>query len=837
MGSTRNLTLAALVVSALAGVVWWAGAGAGFPPAPAAAPSSAPSSEVAPSPAEAPAGASVREASEAPIAGRFVEVVVVRGDDETPVPEASVWVWPPGLRAADLSTEEAEFAARDPHGFREHVSPRLATDEQGRCRVPLVGRGTQVAAGVAGWWGVGTANTSRERNVVRLEPDHSLRVRVVGAARDPVPGVPVVFRRDGSRGESVGVTDGDGRFVLRHSQAWRGSASVNAVRVHAIVPGGESLGADVDLAAPPPDDVVLTLPACGRVVVSLRDAQDRPLDPRYLGSPVAGLAVDDPSPGPFPLARDEGASATAIVGPDGKATFGAVMLGVSVTARAGFARSALEPGPVVRRPEVAIVAREGVDDVVLAGKLLTEGGRPFASRGFAVDIRRGGTPWNATGRTDDEGAFRIDVGPCAGDGANVVFVARVAAKAERSTVMLEGRTLVPGRNELGELRIAAPRPVAAGRIVTETGEPVPGVRLDVRRVDTESVSLTQTIRADGAFVVEGPVAEGVPMELSVTAQSFVTAVLPFAAGAIDLRVELRRGGSVDVVALVDPAVPQQRLRFLLRRTDVTPADRGATSGPAESTSSTDTGQCRLSWRGLEPGEYRFEAHGDDLDVPVVALAGLRVGDGPCDDPRLACVDLRHVRPIEVDVSGTGAFASGSRSSVVVRGRERWCVVQMVDGRALLASSTPLDLVVVAPGFAAKAVDRAFGKCAVVLEPAPETRLLVVKPPSMPPDAVVSLRFAAHAEAGDVMVDSARGSYGIAQLATATAAVDAKGVATVRVPLARTYDVEAHVTLPDGPTRLVFEAGVVRLPSTDEVRVEIPESDWAVRSARSGLRAR
>ncbi|MBL8748036.1 MAG: hypothetical protein JNK78_02675 [Planctomycetes bacterium] len=837
MGRTLNLTLAALAVSALAGVVWWAGAGAGFAPAPPTAPATAPKPEGTAPPVEASIVAPAREAAVAPLDGATVEVLVVRGNDEAPVPNAAVWAWPPGLRFEDLPPEEAEFATRDPHGFREQVSPRLATDAQGRCRVPLAGRGTQVAAGVDGWWGTGAVNTSRERNLVRLDRDNALRVRVVGVAREPVAAVHVVFRRDGARGESVGVTDGEGRFVLRHSQAWSASAAESVVRVHAVVPGGESLGAEVDLAAPPSNEVVLTLPACGRVVVSLRDARDGALDPRYLGSPAAGLVVGDPSSGPFPLARDEGVSAIAIVGPDGRATFGAVTLGVPVTARAGFARSATEVGPTMRRPEVAIVAREGADDVVLVGTLLTGEGRPFAGRRFTVECRRGSAPSSVTGRTDDEGAFRVDVGPCAGDGASLVFDGRSAPKSDRLSVMLEGRTLVAGVNDLGELRIVAPRPVAAGRIVTDTGEPVPGVWLNVRRIDGAPASLTETIRADGAFVVDGAIAEGVPMRLSVSARSFVATDLVFTAGSTDLRVELRRGGSIDVAAFVDPAVPRERLQFLLRRTDaVTPA-RAATPEPAEPLASTDPGRCELRWRGLESGEYRFEAWGDDLDAPALAFAGLRVDNGPCADARLGCADLRHVRPIEVVVSAPEAIAPGPRASVVVRGRERWRVAQLVGGRALLASSTPLDLFVVAPGFAAKAVDRAVGMCAVALEPAPETRVRVVKPTSMPAEAVVSLRFVARAEAGDVRVDSAGGSYDIAQLATETVSVGAAGAATVRVPFARTYDVEAHVTLRDPPGRLVFETSGVRLPSTDEVRVEILEEDWAARLSGSASKQR
>ena len=308
--------VAVLLLACLAAVAWFV-----FddiqpaPIAPAAAPASAMTpipaaavTQTAPVPAEkeprtdpaVEAGVNQREAVAPQFAGPVGEVQVVRFDTKAPVAGATVYCWPPDFDLQKLSPELMDLQRRDNDEFLKKIGLSLTTDTEGRCRVPLSRFGAQVIAVKDELWGQRhLPKDATEPVVIRLRVDQTLHVLVVDAGGKPARGSNVMARRKGGDRPTdllLGVTDAAGRIVHRHSQASAVDPATHQLDLVALFPGGESAPARVDVTAPPPD-VLLQLPPGGTVTVHVRDAEDKPIDPAFLGEPSANIAtfVEKPS--------------------------------------------------------------------------------------------------------------------------------------------------------------------------------------------------------------------------------------------------------------------------------------------------------------------------------------------------------------------------------------------------------------------------------------------------------------------------------------------------------------------------------------------------------------
>ena len=869
-----RVPLAVLVLLCLAAVAWLVSQNIIY--SVAIAPAIAPTSAVTPIPAatvmeavpvvtekEPPsgtaleAGANQRQAVAPQFTGPVGEVQVVRFDDKTPIAGATVFCWPPDFDWRKMSPELQELQRRDSDEFLKKIGLSLTTDADGRCRVPLQSYGAQVTAVKDELWGQGhLRKDATEPIVVALRVDQTLHVLVVDAGGKPARGSNVMVRRKGGDRPmdfGLGATDAAGRVVKRHVQEIAGEAATQQVDLVASMPGGESPPQSVDAAAPPPE-VLLHLPPGGTVTVHVRDAEDKPIDPTFLGEPSVSLATFAEKPG------NERAGAEGLNRPQssvqldegGNAVFSPVAFGRFVLANVGWGlRSAVVPGPTLESRYVELTVREGADDVVLTGTLLDADERPFATSQYSVACKYKNGTSGQGGRTDASGRFRLAVPRLpTGQQIAVSFDTIVAHTADRQACELPPRLLTKGRNDLGEVRLARHSLLVEGKVVMADGsEPVP-IQIQVERKDASRWQQEWNLHPEwgkaGAFTMRSSMQKGTPIRLVVQSDSFLpVAPIECAAGDTGIEIKLAKGGSARATFLVDATLPLERLTFRFRRPDAPPDPTGRAEmmermrhfpGQVQA----KDGRLQRDWQGLEPGRYRLQALCAGVAEPIVAIDAIEIADGPCTDPRLVDIELRgRVRAFEIRATASDGSPIASRDAfVVIRSSgDDWCGFSLAPGFVKLAAPVAVDLIVLAKGHKVAFVNGVLDARTIALEAATEAQLALALPSPLPEGAQLQLRLKPTLELprrARMQLDNGSG-MGAENFFVEEATVDAAGKATVPVRFPGAYTVEA--TLSSGrrggiPIR-DFEPRTITLPATGEVAVRVGQKglDRALEVAR------
>lgn len=714
------------------------------------------------------------------------------------------------IRFEDSTTEEAEELVaqshRDIEVFLERTGGETTTDAEGRCRVPLPGpTGLWITARADSSFGSlflpPTRDPSRER-ILEVGPDHTLRVLAVDVDGRPAAGIRIGSKPRNAAGAEfwqIGVTGPEGRLEIAHAQTRMPNGQAPGVLdLFALVPGRRGAAVAVDWAAPPPE-VVLHLPATGSVTVRVLEADGTPIDIRYSDRRRVRLAAfaapvndaNEPSSPSIDLPGE------AEIGPGGVASFAHV--GLDRYLIAGFDTMASQPsfaGPTAGRMHVEVALRRDPGHVVVTGRLLDVDGEPLAHRRIemccAPEVR--GT---FRTRTAEDARFRLDLGAGAVGAGRILRIDLLPASRPGKGVELPACTLRAGDNDLGDIAVAAPRLVVAGRVVREAGvHPTERPPLHVeRRIGDRWFELP----GSGAFAwpevdrfeLRQVVPEGAVLRLAVANGSWQpVAPIEFTAGATDLAVTLVASASVSATFLIDEATPHL-LQFALTRS--APHDA---SGPppvwgrgwpmSSAFGREPAGTVCQVWSGLPAGTYRLTVRCRGEDRDLVAIDSIALRSGPCADPRLQSIDLRgRARSLHVRVRDEDGRVPSDAIVVPVHDGNRLEAFEVRDGSVQLPVSGPTDLLVIAPGRRVQRLPRLSMDADVTLSPAGEVRIRVLGVEGVPPG--MALRLCVEAPSplaeGVVLQRAAGRSHLLADLFVEQVQVGDDGTATahVRVP--------------------------------------------------------
>lgn len=764
-------------------------------------------------------------------------------------------------RLAELDPEARRALQNDGEALLRRFGERLVADDQGVVQWPWRSRerGSWYATGRLGgqfgetWVSMDlAAGATSSVHELRLGFDRRFAVQVFYAARQPAAGVDLRahFVRSGTEPQAgshaLGATGPDGRFVAHHVQTWGDriapqGASLLA-RIAVDLPGVELHEAatqqSVDVASPPGELPPLFLPPTGRIVVAVRDASGVPMP----GQEVE-LLEDQPVPGRSFHATSDAA---------GTATFPYVGLGRSWRVDKDHLpteRRLLVAGPRVA-DEVVRVTLQPLGMPVLTGRLLREGS-PAADLFLRAEAAG---RYLAAGplRTDADGRFRISLADAA-VGRTLTELSLRPFAPER---LFDGtfaqwrgdRLLTPGEHDLGALPLQPEPVVVAGRclVAGEGAEPA-DVRLVVEastgppEAPWQVVRLSPQREADGRFALFGT-APAAALRLVVESDNRLVPIapIPFVRGARDLRIELRRGGSLRASIVAGSQIGGFCLVPLLVPAGVAldlPASEQFQPGrdprvPRNSVVLRDEPwETGYAWPAVAPGRYRLEVRARGLQRPLLVVGDIEIVDGQCNEearlqhlavPGLRTVELQ-LPQVERAVRAPGSLGLGLVAALDGEefGEPCW---QIDDAKVLFATVEPLDVRVRLHGFQDRILRGLVGDQVVELAPGLPVTLRVVE---FQPPAGTELRLAVAAvddpltRARPAVYSAAAGGALPPYRLPGFGGAVADGTVQVALPVAGRYRLSAQLRSPDGSVR-----DLVVAPA--EVAVGATGGEFAVR---------
>jgi hypothetical protein len=438
--------------------------------------------------------------------GEALDILVVDGDTDAPVPDATVLFGPQeysmGLTPAERKRLERgeidiEYCLRK-SGFATR------SDASGRARVRRFPVGVHVVALTAGHYGRLHIQTKRPQPeagwVVHLLRDYTIEVTVVDANGEPAVGVRVSLagywsRPDGGedrlvRTWPVRTRAPDGMFVRRHAYAAparAGTPSFGQARdTHLIVTlPGMRLTVPVQFADEAHIRARVELPPTGRIRVTIVDGEGNAMPA------VERVAIKE----------QVGRSTSVLVGEDGVARFDPVGLGreFTLSARAGGLTQKLDLAGPTRAGETieAVLAFPVLGTVVVRirsvlGKF-SEKGRPY----FNLRYESGRY---LTGRlVDANGEYVVSHVP-----VGKTWKVQCDLYNHRLEKTFTGPRASGERVEV-ELSAGAEAAILTGRALDETGNglPIKSLKLEFR-CESNDMSLHATTDDGGCFAVGIP---------------------------------------------------------------------------------------------------------------------------------------------------------------------------------------------------------------------------------------------------------------------------------------------------------------------------------------------
>lgn len=692
-----------------------------------------------------------RVAAPASFVGPGADVLVVEFGSNTPIADAEVLCSPPDLDWQKLTPTQRKLFSDDREAALRQLQAPFRSDAAGRCRVPLGKDGTQVIAHhgdrrAEGWIDKGTPQPF----VLALRQDRTLRVRVLLADGRPARGLQVMATRERDKRQfGCGITDDEGRAEHHHLQQLAGEEATARLMVRAEFAGGASEPVAVE-SSDPPAEVLLRLPACGTLVVHVRDIDGKPIDPAMLEDAKVAVTLWSDRPSDRYDENNVAGRAQAPIDANGDATFHALAFGHLLRAQTGHStKSAMVPGPTAVEPRSELVLQEGASHAICTGVLLTSDGNPYTGV-FQLYLRfRHGLVGNG-GRTGAAGRFRVALGDSAvGQHATPSFDTLLASRLSGDPAMAaerESLEVTKGINDLGEVRLEPHSVLLQGRF---EGDALPErlplqLQFEVKRGEAWDVEWNlQPVWSGHSFTVSSGIRPGTPARLKVNTTSFLPiAPIEFSAGATDVRIPLRLGGEVSAWFLVDAGVPTDGLRIQLRAVDAPPPDASRQFDDQHRWQGSEPidGKLGRSWTGLAPGRYRLEARAPGAAQPLAVVDAIDVSDGPCKDERLQAIDLRgRLRTVTVRATSPDGSAIASRDAfVIVRDGDVWTGHNLGNGEVLLTAAGPLDLLVSAPRHEMATLDGVFESRTVALAAATPTTLVIAWPEPVPAGTTASL---------------------------------------------------------------------------------------------------
>lgn len=609
-------------------------------------------------------------------------------------------------------------------------------DAAGEVRIPLAAaRSWTVYGRTAERWGVlfvefATAQAASPVPVLRLQPDRTLRARVLDDANRPLAGVRVCLADDEGIAEQVAgawrVSEApDGIATFRHVQQfvnerWQGDGVVAL-----DCPTDPLVFAPVRFDDLPAEPIELRLPATGAVVLTLVD-QD-------------GRRVDD--------TRDELSAQIAVLTDGGQRRH-----------QVGFRGAELRLQPVglglrlavrVDEPEVTgsiefagptqlfeVIERTFavVRHPTLGGRLVDRSGAPQQGYWFATHLRDVRGIYNQYFETGADGRFVIGIPEPGPDAPRALWFHRTLPDREHHAFCrLDDLGLHGGRNEIGDVVLGPPPLLVEGTVVDEAGKPVAGAELAVLRgTPDEAWSLDSVERpaavsdADGAFRVTAHHL-GTSLLLQASRKDSRSELVPFVVGG-------------PPVTCVLPSVGAARMPITLRG-DLTPEDlvfefRDVATGRGRAAVARYVWRDGAAeWRGLQPARYEFSVRLLGAASPSLAVTETIVRDTTVTLPAQELGD--GVQRLTVTVRGDdGATIDAAYVVVDPEGPAGPARIALIarDGRCELHKGTkPVDLLVIAPGCRQQLVRGVTGDATVRLARGIEVEVTVVLPAGFPGD--------------------------------------------------------------------------------------------------------
>ena len=762
-----------------------------------------------PTDASAPkADSEVRAAAAAPTNARplpddanWLTITVVDKATSQPVAGAKV-MWSDETLHEFLGFEEGRWDEWDETtqlGFREPETMALrggwstVTDDKGQARVTLREQTTVIGRHESRY-----GLLLLRKNTVAppggykllLDDDKRLQVKVVTAAGQPAANVPigiVPFRRNGEAfgwfaWNAYALTDAEGLASVSHVQALLEEAKQVdgfadeqlAWRVRATLPGNDEQGVEFAIESPPSEPVVLRLPPCGTVKVRAQ----------FGGKPLAGFrtafltefAGEDHEP-KFPTHRvrradDEGTVRFPHV-PTGKQFYvGNYQLGLNRQFQ----------GPVAADQEVEIVLEPGKQVTIWRGRLLLPDGTPAATMPGTLEFHGQEVGGQENLRTDAEGRFQVatnasgDEEPSAEPGQvpnreiEKIGITIRQKDAPPLQVKLTPRTLRPGIEELGDLKLDTGPVVVAGRLLA--GEEPFRRRVHVR-VQREFPGegrrqprwndlgeLTQWAdHRQGVFAVYGDVPAGRYRLQVWCGEALPIAPIEFQPGTKDLVVAVDTGTPVAASLLMAEKMPTDQLQAKLVPTappvepQPAPAGEGRRGRKLELTTNPQLQSGErydLQWPAVPNGSYTLELTLATRKEPILAITDVVVPPPEGGDPRLVDIDLRtalrkatiHLfdaegKPAEQDMGVVFPFGLPEQSE--------WQGQVFHDHKVeLLLPPGPADLLVTMRGYRPQRVACLGERVDVRLDPWPTVEL-IASTPAVPPGMQLQARLSPAAD--------------------------------------------------------------------------------------------
>lgn len=854
MVATRNRSLFALALGivVLAIVVWWISAG-GETAAPDRPPAEGPTAASPPGTPErravssAVAGSSSIEREHAVPAAeesgpRHVTVRVV---DESGQPVAGAEVgWhvervPEDYRHDDRERERLAFAGE-----------LRTSDAEGRVSIPfedvlswtVYGRDADRFGLV--FVPIAQAAEVHELHLVR---DITIRAQVIDPGGRPVAGVRVALADDaGIERFSMQVfretTEPDGIVTFHHAQQFIRDDWGNDGAVLLGFPLERPVFARVEFDAVAAEPYVLQLPGTGSVHVELVDRDGRPVEDLTETVYARLYQLLQGNERRFWLPFD---------GPRLDLLHVGIGLRFRLELSSPGVSGVLEfAGPTAwgERVEHRLTVTR---NPTLSGRLVDEHGVPQAGYWYATHVQQERGYYNQYFETGENGLFHTAVPglPSEPEERGVIFRRTITNLEQQAFFDLADLGLTEGRNELGDVVLRRPPILVAGQIVDDAGAPVADANVMVLQGDPEEEAWTigglsnrdDTSAEDGTFELR---VHHVGGRLSLYAEhgDNTGPMVPFVVGATGVRYVLPRVGSARMAVTFEGGLTSRDLLFC-HRNEATQVTTSVVSHYAIAASPEPENGEVARWQALRPGRYDFSIRALGSPEPLVEVRGIEIKGGEeVELPAQRLGEGMHTLTVRVvDEDGRPV----ERATVVVDpgrlgDRPRTALPTKLGERRLLVPRLPVDLQILAPGFATQDV-RGVARDVTVRMPVGRLVELAVKLPSGRPGAGQRLHpqiqryrppgpepwdteHALYLRGAGRMWYPARHSW----LWAPKAVLDGNGRASFRVPAAGEYEIEwslrGNDTI-DLPPRAKRRFTVAEHETVTRVELELTEADF------------
>ena len=644
-----------------------------------------------------------------------IAVTVVRHEDGVPVNGAELVV----LDAKSVERKELADLVRDPTELRRRAKFRLKSDKDGLAQVPRPVSSAFVVGLCEGHRGVlsvfaGTFGALR----LELWKPLEVAVRVVDSEGTRQPGIEVALaesERAFLEAPLRATTDGQGEAKIADVELEEAlQTPARKFVVGFAFPNQPPVNAPVAVDPPSDEPVVLTLPATGALAFHVVDENGDPLavaGSLQLYSALPTQANDESNRRrsserqPLRIDLDE----------KGRGTVPRVGLGLEFRAQAMVPErtspSQRFRGPTQAGETVDVPMPAGEVGPILTGHAIASDDAPLGGAElhaqFDVYEESGKLAGSdrATTTLEAGGAFRLDFSRAVMKGREGKLFLRATRDGSSPAESTTAVTLPPtGITELGTIRLALPPRIAAGIVVDDESQPIEGALVTIdAKLDPPVPFRTNhlpnaTTGADGLFELRGELPDG---SLSLHAQRggyLPMKPLPFAAGASDLTLTLRMGGSLAGSIVLPDGFPSD---LLFARVQL------PGSWPLQADAQPIRGDGRFRFNLLPTGLWEFELLlGRDPENAELLASFHQVAIHPFEqtrDPRLQELDLlAFVNLVAATVRVPGGELAGkgtvARAAAGRKGKSQLSV-PLTEGRALMpCTSAPVDLAFIVPGF-------------------------------------------------------------------------------------------------------------------------------------------